>query len=150
MKKVIVCLAYIWAFICILLVPITFIKNDSFAHSLATLSFMKVNPKFTGGDVGREIQHGTYKTQIYRPVFEALIGKSSSGFVQIKWDGGGSLPERITESIDYDQDGTVDFSVDIDTRKSTTSFTLVNKKVKGLRVSSKVKGCWLIRVDLKR
>lgn len=150
MKKIVVFLAYSWAFVCILLVPITFINNDSFAHSLAKLPFMKVNPKFTGGELGREVPHATYKTLIYRPVFSALIGESSLGMVQVKWVGNELLPERIVESVDYDLDGKADFSVDIDTRKNTTAFAPVNKKIRGLRVSSKVKGQWVIRVDLER
>jgi hypothetical protein len=149
MKKLLTILAYSWAVICLLLIPVTFIGNNAFANMLAKFSFMKVNARYTGGDVDHSITKKDYKIEVNKPVFNALIGESTTGFVQVKWIPDKEMPPVINDTIDFDRNGSPDFSVIINTKSGKTEFKAFNKSVIGLNVSSKVKENWLVRVDLK-
>jgi hypothetical protein len=148
MKKILTIIAYSWAVLCLILIPVTFIGNGAFANILAKMSFMKVNARFSGGDLDHVVSKPDYKIEINKPVFTALIGESSQGFVQVKWVGK-ELPLAIRDTIDFDNNGKADFIVNIDTHNGKTEFKVLDKNVLGLQVSSKVKDSWLIRVNLK-
>ncbi len=149
MKTMLSIIGYSWAVICLLLVPVTFIGNGSFANLLAKQSFMKVNARYSGGDIDHSLTKKDYKVEIYKPVFTALIGESSEGFVQVKWVVDKVLPPAICDTIDFDNNGSPDFSVNIDTKTGKTEFKALDKNVLGLNVSSLVKSSWLVRVNLK-
>jgi hypothetical protein len=140
---------YIWAIVCVLLIPLTFIGNDQFAKQLAKLPFMKVNPLYTGGEADQVLKQDSLTVVINKPVFEALLGQSSQGFVQVKFIGKSSLPATIKKAIDFNHDGVSDFVLNIDTRNGGTTVVAMNSNVKGLLISSKVKKDWIVRVKLK-
>jgi len=149
MKKLRTIPAYLWAIACVFLIPVTFIGNDGFAKQLAKLPFMKVNPIYSGGEIDRIVGDSSLKITIYKPVFEALIGESSTGFVQVKFEGDSLLPDKINSEIDFDNDGKTDFKLEIDTRNNQTQFEDFNQLVTGLSVSQKVKDYWIARIELK-
>ena len=146
MKKLLSVPAYLWAFVCVLLIPITFMGNESFARKMAKLPFMKVHPVYTGGDSLFSYQQDSMLITINKPVFAALIGTSNKGFAQVKISG--NLPKTIKSNIDYNRDGQADFNFNIDTRDGKTQIEPLSEEVKGLQVSSKVKDYWVIRVNL--
>ena len=141
--------AYIWAVICVFLIPAAFIGNEGFAKQMAKLPFMKINPIYAGGEVARIIHDSTLIISINKPVFEALIGESSEGFVQIKFEGDSLLPEMISQKIDFDNDGVQDFKLVINTKTNDTQFEAFNKDVIDLGISSKVKDFWIVRVEVR-
>jgi hypothetical protein len=148
MKKIWIFPAYLWASLCIILIPVTFIGNNGLARQLAKLPFMKVNPIYSGGETDRSYNHDSLTITINKPVFEALIGESAMGFVQVRFSAADKLPDNIAEEIDYDNDGKPDFSVSIDTNTGNTGFESLNKDVLSLLVSSKVYDEWIIRIKL--
>jgi hypothetical protein len=149
MRKLLQIPAYIWAVLCLLLIPVTFIGSQTFAERLAQLPFMKVNPIYSGGEVVRTIEDQGLKTEIYNPVFEALFGENSRGFVQIRLSSADSLPAKIEREIDYDNDTTADFTLYVNTLTGETKIEPVNNLVTGVTVSSPVKEAWVVRVGLK-
>jgi hypothetical protein len=149
MKKLLTIPAYLWAIACLLLIPVTFIGNDSLANKLSKLPFMKVNPLYSGGELSDSIKEQNLDTYIYKPVFEAFIGESREGFVQIRFSPAEKLPDQITKSIDFDNDGTTDFEVNINTRNGETILNPSNPFITKLIISSKVKKDWIVRVGLK-
>ena len=62
------------------------------AARLASATGITVSPRFSGGEVIRSVDHGTYKTVIHRPVFDGLIGERRDGFIQIEWHPVTALP----------------------------------------------------------
>jgi len=148
MKRFITIPAYLWAVACMLLIPVTFMGNNGFAKQLARLPFMKVNPIYTGGETDRSYQKDSLTITINKPVFEALIGENSKGFVQIRFAPADSLPKTIIQSIDYNNDGTNDFDLTIHTINGDTKYESRNEHCTGLNVSSKVKKDWVIRINL--
>lgn len=110
-------LGYTWAALCLVIVLATFIGLNFWSRSLADGTGIQVSPWFTGGEIRRSIDHGIYRTQLHRPVFDGLVGERSEGFVQIDWvpDENLSLPALIDEEFDIDGDGTSEFRVRLDT-----------------------------------
>lgn len=149
MKKLLTIPAYLWAIACLLLIPVTFIGNQSFAVKMAKLPFMKVNPIYSGGEIADSVVDAELKTTIYEPVFESLIGESKKGFVQVKFSSPtDTLPLIIKREIDYNFDKTIDFSLEINTSTGETGMTAFNKLVMDVAVSSKVNEAWVVRVEL--
>jgi len=103
--------SYLLAFCGIPLVLATLLGMNELAALLVRGSHISVSPLYTGGGIARELDHGSWKTRIHEPVFEALLGKPSQGFVQVDWIPKGKLPARISEDLDLDGDGRPDCSV---------------------------------------
>jgi hypothetical protein len=150
MKKIRIIPAYIWAAACFILIPITFIKNDALAEKLARLPFMKIHPRYSGGDERiAYINNGLHIT-VFEPVYSGIKGKGSDGFVQVKFAGTNKMPGTINEAIDYDLNGDPDFEVSINTSDGVTTLEKLNNHVQSVQVSSKVKDYWLVRVNVVR
>jgi len=150
MKKIRIIPAYIWAAACFILIPITFIKNDALAEKLARLPFMKIHPRYSGGDERiAYINKGLHIT-VFEPVYSGIKGKGSDGFVQVKFAGTNKMPGTINEAIDYDLNGDPDFEVSINTSDGVTTLEKLNNHVQSVQVSSKVKDYWLVRVNVVR
>lgn len=149
MKKILSIIGYTWAVLCLILIPVTFMGNNVFAGMMAKLPFMKVNPIYSGGETDNVLDHAGIKVTINKPVFEALLGQSSKGFVQVKWTAEKVLPHVISDTIDFDNNGAADFIVHIDTKSGNTQLIPLEKNVLSLRISAKVKESWLVRVNLE-
>jgi hypothetical protein len=120
-------LAYSWAALAVPLILLTFIGMPTLAEKLVKTTGLKVAPKFSGGEVARTIEHEGYSTVIHEPSFDGLLRPCEEGFVQIDWKAtSGSLPETIVESVDYNLDGSPDFSIKIRTQTNQFEFTAHN------------------------
>ncbi len=150
MKKIRIIPAYIWAAACFILIPITFIKNDALAEKLARLPFMKIHPKYSGGDERIAYIKNGLHISVFEPVYSGIKGKGSDGFVQVRFSGTNKMPGTINEAIDYDLNGDPDFKVSINTADGTTALEKLNNHVQSIQVSSKVKDYWLVRVNVVR
>src|SRR5512133_1753249 len=145
MKKLRIIPAYIWASICLILIPVTFIKNDALAEKLARLPFMKIHPRYSGGAERIAYIDSGLHISVYEPVYSGITGKGSDGFVQVKFAGTANMPATINQAIDYDLDGESDFRVSIITATGVTTLEKIDARVRSLQVSSRVKDYWLIR-----
>jgi hypothetical protein len=150
MKKIRIIPAYIWAAACFILIPVTFIKNDVLAEKLARLPFMKIHPKYSGGEERIAYINNGLHISVFEPVYSGIKGKGSDGFVQVKFAGTNKIPGTINETIDYDLNGDPDFKVSINTADGITSLEKLNIHVQSIQVSSKVKEYWLVRVNVVR
>jgi hypothetical protein len=82
-----------------------------------------LSPLIAGGEVVRTVDHGPYQTQVHRMVFDALIGESKKGFIQLDWAPLEALPVSIDEEIDANGDGKADFRVQVDTVNLQSTLT---------------------------
>jgi hypothetical protein len=146
MKTLVAIIAYTWAIICMLLIPVTFIGNNFFAGKLAQMSFMKINPVYSGGEANIIYQKDSLNITINKPVFAALFGSSREGFVQVRFAGNKAIPSQIIQDIDYDGDTQTDFNLVISTATGNTVFKPLSKNVREVIVSSRVKEDWVVRV----
>src|SRR5665811_141963 len=111
MKKVKIIAGISWAFLCLILIIILFPGLNGFSVSVSKLPFMKLNPRYTGGEIANQVITEKCTLDIRKPVFNGFLKERNSGFVQMDWHG--ILPEMIKDSIDYDNDGKKDFCIEV-------------------------------------
>jgi hypothetical protein len=111
-------LGYTMAALSIPIILATFMGMAFLAETLVSLTGVTVSPWFTGGEVVHTVNHGTYHTDVHRPIFDALIGERQEGFIQIDWAPSHALPAHIEEEIDVDKDGQADFCIEVDTENN--------------------------------
>jgi len=104
---------------------------------------------WSGGEVVQTFEHGTYQTEVHRPVFDALIGERKEGFVQVAWRPADALPARIDEEIDADADGQADFRVELETATQQAALTPYSPNVMELEGVYDIGETMAIRVALK-
>ncbi|MBF0546265.1 MAG: hypothetical protein HQM08_17610 [Candidatus Riflebacteria bacterium] len=83
----------------------------------------KLSPKFTGGEVTKMAERGTYKFFLQKPVFDALIGQTSEGFLQIGWTPLKTLPAAISEDVVLEDGKKPEFHIDVDTKNLKGTIT---------------------------
>ena len=155
MKRLFSFLGYTWAAIALPMVLATFIGMNFWSVKLASTTGVTISPWYTGGEVVRTIDHGTYQTKIHRPVFDGLFREKKKGFVQVDFvvsspDSSAStgrseqanpkelaantakLPKSIQEDIDFNNDGQADFRVMFSTQKCTATTTALSSRAIGL------------------
>ena len=150
MKTIKGILGYIWAFLAVFIVLATFMGSDYFSGKLASATGITVSPWFSGGEIVKTVDHGTYKTYIHRPVFYALIGEKKEGFIQLKWEPYTGLPPVIQEKIDYNGDNRADFLITLNTHTGDTTITAQSPTVLSVEGSYKLKKGWAVRVMIKK
>ena len=111
MKRTIHFLAYGAAVLTILFALALPIKVMPFFLSVVGALELKIAPWFSGGEVAFVIDRGSHQITVYHPVYPALIGEGSKGFVQLVWQPRSALPSRVQEAIDLNRDGTVDCEI---------------------------------------
>ena len=134
MKKAKIIAGISWAFLGLILIIILFPGLNSFSVSVSKLPFMKLNPRYTGGEIANQIVAESCTLNIRKPVFNGFLRETKSGFVQLDWHG--TVPEMIKDSIDYDHDGKKDFCILVDRKKSKTDLKSFNSKVKDVIIST--------------
>lgn len=148
MKKIKIIAGITWAILGLILIIILFPGLNGFASTVSGLPFMKLNPRYTGGEIAYRLTSENCTLDVRKPVFNGFLKEKKSGFVQIDWRG--NLPDVIKDSIDYDKDGHMDFLVAIDKKTAKTEINPLNKKVQDLIISTKTSYGWAVRVGLKR
>lgn len=175
-KKILTILAYTWAGLCLLIVFAAF-ANASLPKLLVKATSMKLDPAYSGGRILYVLSSDTLDVKIHEPVFPALFGESKTGFIQIEFhpvkqtntdtasvadtpatgtlsasnsssDIVINLPAHITVPVDYNQDCTTDFILDIDTVTGESLLKVCPSKQMSLAVSTKVKDYWMARITL--
>ena len=132
-------LGYTTAVLMMVVVLATFLGMNSFSHKLISATGLKISPWFSGGEIVRTIDHGSYKTLQHRAVFDALIGQRAEGFVQVDFSPSAALPDKINEKIDFDLDGKIDFNLEYDVSSNSAVLTAYNHRVVSLF------GCYVLK-----
>lgn len=117
---------------------------------LVSTTGLKVTPWFTGGEVASTVQHERYRTEIHRPVFDALIGERSEGFVQVSWTPDRAVPLQVEEAIDYNADGRPEFAVQVITEPRSAVLTSSSPGVVRVEGPYHLKDAWAVRVILRK
>jgi hypothetical protein len=146
MKKVKIIAGISWAFFCLILIIILFPGLNSFSLSVSKLPFMKLNPRYTGGEIADQVISKSCTLDIRKPVFNGFLKERNLGFVQLDWHG--TIPDIIKDSIDYNHDGIKDFCVLIDRKNSKTVLDPINRKIKGVLISTPTSYGWAVRIGL--
>jgi len=148
MKKIKLIAGICWAFAGLILIVILFPALGGLSVSVSKLPFMKLNPRYTGGEVVARNVESACTLDIRKPVFNGLFKERKSGFVQVDWRG--TLPEIIKDSIDYDHDGQKDFFNCINRKESKSNLVALKTNVKDIAVSTPTSYGWAVRVNLNK
>jgi len=146
MKKAKIIAGTFWAFICLILILILFPGLNSFSRSVSKLSFMKINPRYTGGEIVNKIVEERCTLDVRKPVFTGLLRDRNSGFVQMDWRG--EVPEFIRDTIDYNDDGKKDFCILVNRKESKTDLESFSPEVRGIVISTPTSYGWAVRVGV--
>ena len=118
MKKVKIFAGILWAFTGLIVIIVMFPALNGLSASVSRMPFMKIHPRYTGGEVAYQMVENSCTLNIRKPVFDGFFRDRESGFVQLDWHG--TLPDVIRDTIDFDKDGLKDFSFLIDRKTSKT------------------------------
>ena len=148
MKRVKIIAGIAWAFMGLIVIIILFPGLNGFSLSVSKLPFMKLNPRYTGGEVYKQMISESCTLDVRVPVFNGFLKERKTGFVQLDWRG--VLPDKINDTIDYDGDGVNDFCVTVNRKESKTSFETFNEKAKNIQISTPTSYGWAVRVSLSK
>jgi hypothetical protein len=148
MKKLKIMAGIIWAFAGLILILILFPGLTGFSESLAQMSFMKINPNYSGGEVSFSEIQPACTLVVRKPVFDGLLKERKHGFVQVDWRG--QIPENINDTIDYDKDNNPDFIITVTSLSSDTKIQSLSKQVKDINVSTPTSYGWAVRVNIEK
>ena len=148
MKKVKIITGICWAFAGLILIIILFPGLNSYSVSVSKLPFMKINPRYTGGEIATHLISDKCTLDIRKPVFNGILKERTSGFVQMDWRG--KIPETIKDSIDFNNDGQKDFFIQVNRTKSESHLEIYNSRVKKILVSTPTSYGWAVRVGLSK
>jgi len=143
-------LGYTAAVLASFVVLATFLGNNYLSEKFASATGIKVSPRYTGGEIVKVVDHGTYRTIIHRPVYDGLLGEREEGFIQIKWESIAGLPPMIHETIDYDGDNRADFLVTLNTATGETTVLGYNPNVVSVKKTYKLDTGWAVRILLRK
>ena len=146
MKKVKIIAGITWAFLCLIMILVLFPGLNSFSGSVSKLPFMKLNPRYSGGEVAKQIVEESCTLDVRKPVFNGFFKDRKNGFVQLDWHG--TLSEIIKDSVDYDNDGINDFCITVYTKDLKSAVEPFNGKVKDVLISTPTSYGWAVRVGL--
>jgi len=146
MKKVKIIAGIVWAFLGLILIIILFPGLNNLSGSVSRLPFMKLNPRYSGGEIANQIVTGSCTLNIRKPVFNGFFNDRERGFVQLDWHG--KLPDKISDTIDYNLDGIPDFMITVNRINSKTSMQPINGKVKDVTISTPTSYGWAVRIGL--
>jgi len=146
MKTIKIIAGITWALLCLLVIVVLFPALNPLANSVSKYSFMKINPRLSGGEIVREYNKDNYAISIHRTVFDGLLRDRQQGFVQIDWRG--KLPQLINDTIDFDNDNMSDFIIQVDTTSKKSSIIPLNPTIRDIEISTKTSYGWAVRVGL--
>lgn len=141
---------YTMAVAAFVIILVAFIGNDYLSRVFARVTGITVSARYTGGEVVKTVDHGTYRTLIHRPVFDGLFGERSDGFIQINWYGTSPWPRTLEEAIDYDGDNLADFAVTLDTGTLKAELSRQNPGVMGIEKTYKLNKGFAVRITLQK
>jgi hypothetical protein len=148
MKKVKIIAGITWAFLGLIMIIILFPGLNNMSGSVSRLPFMKLNPRYSGGEIANQIVTESCTLNIRKPVFNGFFSERERGFVQMDWRG--KLPDKISDTIDYNLDGISDFRIMIDRINSKTTLEPINSKVKEIVISTPTSYGWAVRIGLTK
>ncbi len=133
----------------ILVVAYGFMTISAQAHRLAQAPFMKIHPRYSGGEVVRSYSSGGAFWQVHRAVFDGLIGERRGGFVQVDVELF-SADKPAQAPIDFDGDGAADFRLLLPENGASPQVEAISTAVTGLGAWSREGETAIVRIHLVR
>jgi hypothetical protein len=123
--------------------------NEDAVNSVVEATGLTLAPSISGGEVVQTVEHGIYRAEVHRMVFDGFLGQRREGFVQVDWAPLDNLPAQIEEEVDADQDGRADFKVQVDTAGGSATLSSQADWVVGVEGPHSREESLAVRVHLK-
>lgn len=140
-----------WALTALPLLLVMFFGYGHWPRLLVAVTGLQVSPWYTGGEVVSTIPREGYDTLVHRPVFDALVGQRSQGFVQVDLvpPEGGVLPTVVEESVVVQDNPALAIRVRVDTAARTATLGASGSHVTGVEGVYGLKNGLAVRVALR-
>jgi len=148
MKKVKIITGICWAFAGLIVILVLFPSLNGLSTTVSKLPFMKINPRYTGGEIASVVTEKNCTIDVRRPVFNGLVSERQTGFVQVDWKG--QVPEIINDTIDYNNDGKKDMIITINRKQHKTDLYPIDHHVKSVAMSTPTSYGWSVRINLEK
>ncbi len=144
-------LGTLWALTALPLLLVMFFGYGHWPRLLVAVTGLQVSPWYTGGEVVSTIPREGYDTLVHRPVFDALVGQRSQGFVQVDLvpPEGGVLPTVVEESVVVQDNPALAIRVRVDTAARTATLGASGTHVIGVEGVYGLKSGLAVRVSLR-
>lgn len=139
-----------WAVLCIILVLWGFMGWEKIARALVRATGLSVSPVYSGGEIVLAEDRAGYKTFIHRPVFDGLLKKRRTGFIQVDFVQTTSFPLEIRQSVSYDEDGPRSFGIILTTNPLHAGIVSAGPQVHDVNRLAAEGGKIMLRVRLTR
>lgn len=151
MRKLTSILGTLWALTALPLILAMFLGFGHWPRLLVAATGLEVSPWYTGGAVVNTLPRAGYTVNVHRPVFDALIGERSRGFVQVDLvpDKGAALPAAIEETIEPAGDPRLAMRIRLDTGAAKATIESGGTHVVGLEGVYTLDQGFAVRVDLR-
>jgi hypothetical protein len=151
MKRLKSVLGTLWAAAALPLVVVLFLGFGRWPGLLVAATGLEVAPRWTGGEVAASTPRDTFTIQVHRPVFDALIGESSKGFVQVDIvpAGGDALPARVVETVTPAANPALAFRLLLEPATRGAIVEPIGDAVIGLRGAYQLDRGMAVRVNLR-
>ncbi len=140
---------YAWAALTTPAMILMLMYNENLSRALISAFGLRISPRFSGGEIVRTADHGRYRTNIHRPVFNGLTGDRKTGFIQVDWEPVTSLPETIREELDI-YGNAEKFIVILNSADGTVSYENKPFYVAEDPIVSHFHSGWAVRIGLKK
>ena len=144
-------LGTLWAAAALPLVVVLFLGFGRWPSVLVAATGLEVSPWYTGGSVAASIPRDTFTVQVHRPVFDALLGQYSKGFVQVDLvpTAGGALPAQLVETVTPADNPALAFRLRLDTATRAATVEPLGASVLGLSGVYVLDRGMAVRVNLR-
>ena len=141
--------AYLCGGCTVVAVLLIFVGLGKWSEQLSHLPFMKIHPRYAGGEIAEMIDEGQLQWTIHHPIFDGLIRPRKQGFVQVDLRCSGEIPNVVEKAIDYNRDGDEDFLIRIQTiERQVPEIVSYSDKVKGLDQWARTDDGWIVRIGI--
>jgi len=151
MKRLTSILGVVWAAATLPLVVALFLGFGRWPGLLVETTGLEVSPWYTGGEVAATIPRDSFTVRVHRPVFDALVGEYSRGFVQVDLVPleGGTLPTRLVETVTPADNSALAFRLALEPSSRSATVEPLGAAVVGLRGVYQLERGAAVRVNLR-
>ena len=144
-----VTIAYVWAFATPLAVFALFLGWHQWSYLFSQLPFMRVHPRYTGGEIMESFTREGVTYHFHQPVVDGLIGDRKRGFIQVdvvfQQDR-----KSVDEIFDWDWDGVDDFRLQMDDDGEPSQGVVCQTytpKLGGVKAAAATEKGWIVRIE---
>jgi len=151
MRRLASSLVYPVGLVYVLAIAALFPSIGLLSHELAQMPFMRIHPRYSGGQVVETIRTDGVEWRVHRPVFDGLMRERGHGFIQIDALCETPPPSGAGIAPDCDGDGRPDFRLVLPAAASEApKLVPLSPLVTGLESWADTGEGWIARVGLDR